>query len=368
MRQPLSIGPAGRSDPFNRKHLIADIQPYTCILEDCTRDGTFYPSKETWLQHMDREHKGSEQWVCHACAQKEICDVTFSDQAGFVAHLESQHGKGIRPRHIPMLVSAWKRKAPLEITSCPLCGFENEDKSVVLNHTAEHIHLFSLRSVPWAPKQALEGMSDDEEEESYFKTHPYFHHDSCPSVRSSRMSKILSVVVTDSGDSLGSEPEDTSSPIHEQHQELIESPLDQLPAAIPNQSGEENELDIPDLEEESYNPPAMTRSVHIGQHGVSVELSDGYAPPLERPKAFQRRAQSENLPQKEMKDDNKGRVWGYLIPVDTGLVDAIVLKERAKSTWHDQPINELSDNSTPESFNNFPPSGYVFGGDPTCGS
>lgn len=32
---------------------MADILPYTCIIEDCLQMDKFYMTKETWLSHMD---------------------------------------------------------------------------------------------------------------------------------------------------------------------------------------------------------------------------------------------------------------------------------------------------------------------------
>jgi hypothetical protein len=85
---------------------MRDILPYMCIVEDCPQTDTFYMSKEAWLNHMNEEHGGATQWVCHACSQKNIY-ATFSKSADFTAHLQQQHSNGIRPERFPMLLSAW---------------------------------------------------------------------------------------------------------------------------------------------------------------------------------------------------------------------------------------------------------------------
>ncbi|KAJ6153608.1 purine and uridine phosphorylase [Penicillium chermesinum] len=133
---------------------------------------------------MNEHHSGSDQWMCHICTQKNIyASFTISDD--FVEHLEHQHSEGIEPRQIPMLILAWRRKAPPKFTSCPLCTFAGEEEKAVLDHIAEHIHSFSLRSLPWAP---AEGSSEPEGKNvkygAYFDEHPYFEVHSCVSDKS----------------------------------------------------------------------------------------------------------------------------------------------------------------------------------------
>ena len=152
---------------------MADILPYTCILEDCSKASTFYMTRETWLSHMQNDHEGTEQWVCQACSQKNIY-ISFQEAADFTAHLQQQHDKRIKPQQIPMLLSAWRRKVPFEISACPLCCFASDDKNALLDHTAEHIHSFSLRALPWGPDEDLEEAKENPQEVEYFKTHPYF--------------------------------------------------------------------------------------------------------------------------------------------------------------------------------------------------
>ncbi|GCB23186.1 hypothetical protein AAWM_06071 [Aspergillus awamori] len=78
---------------------------------------------------------------------------------------------GIKPQQIPMLASAWRRKQPPSIESCPLCGLTDPDFNVILNHVAEHLHAFSLRSLPWAQGDfERNGNSYG----GYYEDHPYF--------------------------------------------------------------------------------------------------------------------------------------------------------------------------------------------------
>ncbi|PYH52451.1 uncharacterized protein BO96DRAFT_415550 [Aspergillus niger CBS 101883] len=153
-----------------KKHLSRDILPYTCILEDCPRPERLYHTKDLWLSHMFTDHGGIPHWVCLACNGSSEQRVFFEDSA-LTEHLEQKHSRGIKPQQIPMLASAWRRKQPPSIESCPLCGLTDPDFNVILNHVAEHLHAFSLRSLPWAQGDfERNGNSYG----GYYEDHPYF--------------------------------------------------------------------------------------------------------------------------------------------------------------------------------------------------
>lgn len=120
---------------------------------------------------MFTDHTGIFNWVCLACNDLSAHPV-FYEKSAFIEHLEGRHSRGIKPQQIPMLVSAWQRKTSVSIHSCPLCGFGDQDSDAVLNHTAEHLHSFSLRSLPWAPG---EDESDNDLYDDYYEEHPYFN-------------------------------------------------------------------------------------------------------------------------------------------------------------------------------------------------
>lgn len=190
-------------------------------------------TREAWLSHMDDEHGGREQWVCHVCSQKNIY-ATFRESSDFTAHIEQDHSKGIKPQQIPMLLSAWRCKIPLEISTCPLCRFEGDNQNAVLDHIAEHIHSFSLRSLPWAPREGLEQENDEEEYGTYFKQHPYFDIHSSLSELSSN-SPGTSSVITDTGSLAGGDFENPAESPRPQQAELTEDLLNQVPYGVSGQ-------------------------------------------------------------------------------------------------------------------------------------
>jgi hypothetical protein len=171
---------------------MEDILPYTCILEICPKPETFYMTKEHWLEHMSSDHDNSPQWTCRACSQKNI-RLTFYSAEDLKAHLEGSHSKGVKPQLIPALLSAWQQKMPLQVSSCPLCSFSaGDDRTDILGHIAEHVHAFSLRSLPWAPREQSDGGGDQDTLGGYFKHHPYFEVHSSRSELSSDSSGTLS--------------------------------------------------------------------------------------------------------------------------------------------------------------------------------
>lgn len=119
---------------------------------------------------MRTDHGAISNWVCLACNDSSARPV-FYEKSAFIEHLEGKHSRGINTQQIPMLVSAWQRKMSISIHSCPLCGFEGQDSDAILDHTAEHLHSFSLRSLPWAP---AEDGSDNDVYDGCYEQHPYF--------------------------------------------------------------------------------------------------------------------------------------------------------------------------------------------------
>ncbi|KAI9043959.1 ribonuclease H family protein [Aspergillus affinis] len=128
-------------------------------------------------------------FTCPCCCQSIPVTISrgnkWKDPSAFRMHLEDQHGKGIKPHRIPMLLTAWRRKVPLELTHCPLCDFASDDHDLTLDHSAAHVHSFSLRSIPWGASDILEDGDNDDDDGNYFNKYPYFNIESSCSDSSS---------------------------------------------------------------------------------------------------------------------------------------------------------------------------------------
>lgn len=131
-----------------RKHIAQDVCPYTCYLNDCPRRQVLYITRESWMDHVDKEHPCAPYWECFACDTAE----KFHTFETFTSHVKEH--QSISESHLPILKDVCYRKTP-HITSCPLCTWTedqvgNIDPKALFDHVAEHIHAFSLLSLPWA--------------------------------------------------------------------------------------------------------------------------------------------------------------------------------------------------------------------------
>ena len=152
--------PTVLTDLILRNHIAQDICPYTCYLNDCPRREVLYITRESWMDHVDKEHPSSPYWECFACDTA----GKFHTAETFTAHVKEH--QSISESHLPTLTDLCLRKTP-HITSCPLCTWAedqlgNVDPKALFDHIAEHIHSFSLLSLPWtASNNGIEKPSFD---------------------------------------------------------------------------------------------------------------------------------------------------------------------------------------------------------------
>ncbi|PNP40737.1 hypothetical protein THARTR1_11239 [Trichoderma harzianum] len=135
-----------------KKHIAEDVCPYSCIIPGCPKLNILYIKKDDWKKHLLKDHDNIESWICFACNE----NVQFTEEAAFVAHLSQEHRDAITLDEIPTLKTACKRSTPAKIICCPLCYWPapedgEVDKAALIDHIAEEVHVFSLRSLPWGP-------------------------------------------------------------------------------------------------------------------------------------------------------------------------------------------------------------------------
>lgn len=165
-----------------------------------------------------------------------------------------------------MLLSAWRRKVPVNITACPLCAFQTDDQNVLIDHTAEHVHSFSLGSLPWAPTERLGEEQEEEDYGDYFQKHPYFDVDGSLSDATSGSSGVSSLT-TDSGSIAGSDLGEWADSTHGQLHQLTENALDQVANGSSEQLGMKHWLAM--VSEEAENP---TLSPVIKDHSSTSHI------------------------------------------------------------------------------------------------
>lgn len=118
-------------------------------------------------------------------------------------HLRVVHSDTINEEQYSTLIPESAIPVPAGISCCPLCNSNGPaDSPVLLNHIAEHLHSFALRSLPWPGRESLhtnfdeqddddpDGLDDgDDDADNYFVYNDYFDQGS----RSRPASTILPV-------------------------------------------------------------------------------------------------------------------------------------------------------------------------------
>lgn len=255
----------------SRKHLAEDICPYTCILDNCAQPEKLYWNRTEWIDHMLHDHPVSRYWLCFACPNP----TKFTSDKLFVDHLLVQHGDDIPESQISIFVQECAYNAPLAVSSCPLCPQDRVDpdteSGTLLDHIAEHIHSFSLNSLPWPVHGAAE--------QEYVSSHHGSSRPSCyfklasedgssKSARASLLSEVFEVrepdqemyIASEADMNLGPRPDQTVPDAEFTNwQDIWQDILQDEEAfkdATHSEPAADCEVDLgPDLEDFISNPP-----------------------------------------------------------------------------------------------------------------
>ncbi|KLP15961.1 1-phosphatidylinositol-4,5-bisphosphate phosphodiesterase [Fusarium fujikuroi] len=135
-----------------RKHLAEDIRPYTCIFHGCPTPDVYYSSRSMLEQHFRQDHP--PVWICPLCDEGSI----YSTMSEMMDHLHKAHPDN--GQDISSVISS-SAQTRMGIKSCPLCEVNGEaDSPELIEHVLEHIHDFSLRSLPW-PRSSEVDIGDE---------------------------------------------------------------------------------------------------------------------------------------------------------------------------------------------------------------
>jgi hypothetical protein len=166
-------------DSLHRAHVVQDLIPYSCIVDNCGPPDEMYLTAEKLLAHMLEKHS-VERWTCDYCAypagvKTETSTSTprqfFQTAEDWTKHIAAMHGDLIAPQERSILVDMNKRRliGPL---SCPLCGFVSDSLTAVIDdHILSHLHEFALRALPDAVDDSL-----DEIESRITQVHSVLSH------------------------------------------------------------------------------------------------------------------------------------------------------------------------------------------------
>ncbi|KAH7305787.1 hypothetical protein B0I35DRAFT_108670 [Stachybotrys elegans] len=127
-----------------RQHIIEDLLPYTCVIEECPAQTPLFSTRKEWEAHVEAEH--GVQWRCPLCEEN---DLIFETEEGITHHLEAEHQDDVRELTLETLLP-WSEIRRMGIASCPLCSsFGREDSPEIIHHVLRHVYEFSLRALPW---------------------------------------------------------------------------------------------------------------------------------------------------------------------------------------------------------------------------
>ncbi|RSL66800.1 hypothetical protein CEP54_003543 [Fusarium duplospermum] len=132
-----------KTNPRWRKHLSEDICPYTCVVEGCPTPEVYYNTRTALERHIRQDH--SPVWQCPLCED----EPQFASMMDMMEHFMALHPDAAEGDGISTLISlSTQRKMGIE--ACPLCDVEGiVDSPELIDHVLEHVHDFSLRSLPW---------------------------------------------------------------------------------------------------------------------------------------------------------------------------------------------------------------------------
>ncbi|KAF5678244.1 1-phosphatidylinositol-4,5-bisphosphate phosphodiesterase [Fusarium circinatum] len=102
----------------------------------------YYSSRSMLEQHFRQDHP--PVWVCPLCDHGSV----YSSMTEIMDHLHDTHAKDVG-EDISSIISSSAQKR-MGIESCPLCEVKGDiDSPELIDHVLEHVHDFSLRSLPW---------------------------------------------------------------------------------------------------------------------------------------------------------------------------------------------------------------------------
>ncbi|KAH8707480.1 hypothetical protein GQ44DRAFT_489056 [Phaeosphaeriaceae sp. PMI808] len=125
------------------KHVANDLCPYTCVVPNCPTPYILFVTQDEWNNHVINDHP--PHWQCPCCGGD---PPIFESLSGITHHLMTVHSDEVEADLEEFLSDA--EISIMGITNCPLCDSEGPPDSLdLMEHILQHVHDFSLRSLPW---------------------------------------------------------------------------------------------------------------------------------------------------------------------------------------------------------------------------
>jgi hypothetical protein len=140
-----------------RRHVIADLRPYVCVVENCDADHMNFASRTEFAAHL-REHEYENFWRCSHCGH------TSLERTAIEAHVTSSHFEMDFESH-RTIVEEKMMARNLSTQKCPFCG-DIPGATKFVGHLCHHLEEISISAIP----QDVE--PDDENHESFWSGAP----------------------------------------------------------------------------------------------------------------------------------------------------------------------------------------------------
>ena len=118
-------------------HVLRDLQPYVCTVNECLTPQRIYSNRHEWFDHESQHRR---QWLCIYCQQ------LFSSVSIFSSHLESHHSTAYAPQQLQALIDMCAKPVDKHSSwQCPLCLKERQQ---LRSHLARHLKNAALFVLP----------------------------------------------------------------------------------------------------------------------------------------------------------------------------------------------------------------------------
>ncbi|KAJ0420842.1 hypothetical protein BJY00DRAFT_283645 [Aspergillus carlsbadensis] len=153
--------PSYRGKAHWRKHLIQDLQPYTCTAYKCVQgDSRPLNTWEEWIVHEQLYHR--TQYPCPQHA-----DAIFDTVQEYTEHVSSFHTGQKNTLLTQDIINQQAQLSARPTDPCPFCLFTADNWNDMDNHLASHLESLALLALPQST-----GLEEDEETDSLHNQQP----------------------------------------------------------------------------------------------------------------------------------------------------------------------------------------------------
>ncbi|KAI1874068.1 uncharacterized protein JN550_002647 [Neoarthrinium moseri] len=136
-----------------RKHIFADLRPYSCVAVDCPIAGAEFGRRHKWMEHMLQNHW--REWHCTFCVHE-----PFPSTTSLQNHLRFEHAKEVPKSDVKSATILCERLKAFDCdTKCPLCHILLDSLKKYRHHVGQHLEDIALFVLPQVPAEDI--ISDD---------------------------------------------------------------------------------------------------------------------------------------------------------------------------------------------------------------